>query len=188
MFQVFGDKEVLDAYGDAKRHQRETEIELQRFETELDASRTHLDGLHLRIANYHQWEGLSREGRDLQEEILPTLQYHEAPEKATQESRSLREARTALVLQDKALSDKRATVAAQANALSVVQQAEAALEIGERRCRHNSIRLISCSSRKPAGAEVVPGKAGGGCRCRCGEDSRCAGKEGGRTFPPAPAA
>jgi hypothetical protein len=41
----------------------------------------------------------------------------------------LREARTALVLQDKALSDKRAAVAAQANALSVVQQAEAALEI-----------------------------------------------------------
>jgi chromosome segregation ATPase len=129
VFQVFGDKEVLDAYDDAKRHQRETEIELQRFETELDASRTHLDGLRLRMANYHQWEGLSRERRDLQEEILPTLQYHEAREKAAQESRSLREARKVLLLQDAALSDKRAAVAAQVNALIAAQQAEAALEI-----------------------------------------------------------
>jgi chromosome segregation ATPase len=35
VFQVFGDKEVLDAYDEAKRHQHETEEELQRFETEL---------------------------------------------------------------------------------------------------------------------------------------------------------
>jgi hypothetical protein len=36
VFQVFGDKEVLDAYDDAKRHQHDTEVELQRFETELE--------------------------------------------------------------------------------------------------------------------------------------------------------
>ncbi|UUZ56428.1 hypothetical protein LP419_15225 [Massilia sp. H-1] len=29
VFQVFGDKEVLDAYDEAKRHQRDTETELE---------------------------------------------------------------------------------------------------------------------------------------------------------------
>ena len=41
------DKEVLDAYDEAKRHQRDTETELKRFETELEASRTNLEGLRL---------------------------------------------------------------------------------------------------------------------------------------------
>lgn len=150
VFQVFGDKEVLDAYDDAKRHQRETEIELQRFETELDVSRTHLDGLRLRMANYHQWEGLSREKRDLQEEILPTLQYHEAREKAAQESRSLHEARKALRLHDMALSDKRAAVVSQGKVLSQAQQAEATFEIErmalEAQLNQINIKLKPCES------------------------------------------
>ena len=40
VFQVFGDKEVLDAYDEAKRHQRDTEMELQRFEAELESAQT----------------------------------------------------------------------------------------------------------------------------------------------------
>jgi chromosome segregation ATPase len=77
VFQVFGDKEVLDAYDDAKRHQHDTEVELQRFETELEGAKANLEGLRLKVANYHQYESLHKEKRDLQEEILPTLQYHE---------------------------------------------------------------------------------------------------------------
>ena len=49
VFQVFGDKEVLDAYDEAKRHQRDTETELKRFEAELEASKTTLEGLRLRV-------------------------------------------------------------------------------------------------------------------------------------------
>ena len=78
VFQVFGDKEVLDAYDEAKRHQRDTETELKRFEAELESSRTNLEGLRLRVANYHQWEDLHGERRNLLEEVLPSLEYHEA--------------------------------------------------------------------------------------------------------------
>ncbi|MDB5839781.1 MAG: chromosome segregation protein [Herminiimonas sp.] len=128
VFQVFGDKEVLDAYDEAKRHQRDTEAELQRFEAELESSRANLEGLRLRVANYHQWESLNRERRELQEEILPSLQYHEIREKAAGQSRALREARQSLAHQDGLLTGKRAEVAQRAAALSAAQQHESTLE------------------------------------------------------------
>ena len=128
VFQVFGDKEVLDAYDEAKRHQRDTEVELKRFETELEASKTNLEGLRLRVANYHQWEGLSKERRNLQEEALPSLEYHEAREKHASISRQLRDARKPMAQADQQLTDKRNALAAQAKALTEAQQHETVLE------------------------------------------------------------
>jgi len=131
VFQVFGDKEVLDAYDDAKRHQRDTETELQRFETELEGAKANLEGLRLKVANYHQYESLSKEKRDLQEEVLPTLQYHEDLEKANATSQSLRASRRFLKTQDDALSERRQHLSQQAQQVSEAKQAEAALEAEE---------------------------------------------------------
>lgn len=128
VFQVFGDKEVLDAYDEAKRHQRDTETELKRFEAELESSRINLEGLRLRVANYHQWEDLNKERRNLQEEVLPSLEYHEAREKHANISRQLREARKPLLQADAQLADKRALLAAQAKALADAQAHETVLE------------------------------------------------------------
>jgi chromosome segregation ATPase len=128
VFQVFGDKEVLDAYDEAKRHQRDTETELKRFEAELETSRTNLEGLRLRVANYHQWEDLHKERRNLLEEVLPSLQYHEAREKAAGLSRQLREARKPMAQADHQLAEKRAQLAAQQRGLTEAQQQETLLE------------------------------------------------------------
>ena len=128
VFQVFGDKEVLDAYDEAKRHQRDTEEELKRFEAELESSKTNLEGLRLRVANYHQWETLHKERRNLQEEVLPSLEYHEAREKANNISRQLREARKPLAQADQLLDEKRKEVARQAKALKDAQEQETLLE------------------------------------------------------------
>ncbi|MDY7536702.1 ATP-binding protein [Undibacterium sp. 5I1] len=135
VFQVFGDKEVLDAYDDAKRHQRDTETELQRFETELEGAKTNLEGLRLRVANYHQWESLNKEKRDLQEEILPTLQYHEALQQASATSQSLRNGKRLLKTQEDGLSERRGNLAMQAQSRSEAQQHEAALEAEESQLR-----------------------------------------------------
>ncbi len=128
VFQVFGDKEVLDAYDEAKRHQKDTETELKRFETELEASRTNLEGLRLRVANYHQWEDLHKERRNLLEEVLPSLEYHEAREKAGAVSRQLRDARRPMAVADSQLTDKRNAVANQARHHSDAQEQETLLE------------------------------------------------------------
>ncbi|CAN7595951.1 ATP-binding protein [Massilia sp. LjRoot122] len=128
VFQVFGDKEVLDAYDEAKRHQRDTETELKRFEAELETSRINLEGLRLRVANYHQWEDLHKEKRALQEEVLPALEYHEAREKAAAISRNLKEARKPLLQADSILAEKRQQLAAQQRALTEAQKLETQLE------------------------------------------------------------
>ncbi|MEN3275102.1 MAG: hypothetical protein V7631_892 [Massilia sp.] len=128
VFQVFGDKEVLDAYDEAKRHQRDTETELKRFEAELETSRINLEGLRLRVANYHQWEDLHKERRDLKEEVLPSLEYHEAREKAASISRNLREQRKPMAQADSMLAEKRQALAAQQRALTEAQQQETLLE------------------------------------------------------------
>ena len=135
VFQVFGDKEVLDAYDDAKRHQRDTESELQRFETELEGAKTNLEGLRLKVANFHQWESLNKEKRDLQEEILPTLQYHEDLERASATSQALRASKRYLKTQDEALSERRQALAQQAQNHSEAQQTEAAFEAEESNLR-----------------------------------------------------
>ncbi|MFZ6648583.1 ATP-binding protein [Undibacterium sp. TJN25] len=143
VFQVFGDKEVLDAYDDAKRHQRDTETELQRFETELEGAKTNLEGLRLRVANYHQWESLNKEKRDLQEEILPTLQYHESLEKASSISHAIRATKRSLQTQDAALSDKRAELGQKAQQLTSAQQHEASLEAEESQLRERLQQINS---------------------------------------------
>jgi chromosome segregation ATPase len=128
VFQVFGDKEVLDAYDEAKRHQRDTEQELQRFESELKSSQANLEGLRLRVLNYREWDDLIKEHRDLKEEILPTLQCHETREKLANTSRNLRDARKSLVHLELSLSDKCAELGQRATAHSNAVQTEAALE------------------------------------------------------------
>lgn len=128
VFQVFGDKEVLDAYDEAKRHQRDTEQELQRFETELGAYQTNLEVLKLRVANFHQWENLNKEKRDLQEEILPTMQFHEAREKSLATSTRLSDDRARLVAQDGQLSARRHDVSTLASDLTKAKKNEQALE------------------------------------------------------------
>ncbi|MFC5459673.1 ATP-binding protein [Massilia niabensis] len=128
VFQVFGDKEVLDAYDEAKRHQRDTETELKRFEAELETSRINLEGLRLRVANFHQWEDLHKERRDLKEEVLPSLEYHEAREKAANISRALHEQRKPMAQVDAILLEKRQALAAQQRALTEAQQQETLLE------------------------------------------------------------
>lgn len=141
VFQVFGDKEVLDAYDDAKRHQRDTESELQRFETELEGAKTNLEGLRLKVANFHQWESLNKEKRDLQEEILPTLQYHEDLERASATSQALRASKRYLKTQDEALSERRQALAQQAQNHSEAQQTEAALEAEESNLREKLVQV-----------------------------------------------
>jgi len=80
------------------------------------------------VANYHQWETLHKERRNLQEEVLPSLEYHEAREKANNNSKQLREARKPLAQADQQLADKRNELARQAKALQDAQQQETLLE------------------------------------------------------------
>jgi chromosome segregation ATPase len=128
VFQVFGDKEVLDAYDEAKRHQRETEVELKEFEKELESAQTNLERLRLRVANYHLFESRNREWRNLREEIHPTLEYHEERQRQADESRRLANERRQVQAQDAQLSGRRQQLAHLAAQSSNARQHEEQLE------------------------------------------------------------
>lgn len=131
VFQVFGDKEVLDAYDEAKRHQHDTEVELQQFEAEMEVARANLEGLRLRVANYHQWENKTREKRDLQEQILPSLHYLETRNQFQETGRTLRNAKLGLRQQDQLLGAQRADLGDKARQFSDNLKQEGALELEE---------------------------------------------------------
>jgi chromosome segregation ATPase len=168
VFQVFGDKEVLDAYDEAKRHQRDTESELKRFEAELETSRINLEGLRLRVANYHQWEDLQKERRALVEEVLPSLEYHEAREKAANVSRALLRGEEAAdagrqPAHRKAQCARRAAARADGSAAAGSQ----ARTGSERTCHApDAGERETEAAGKPARAEGAPEQAGGGRRRR----------------------
>ncbi|MET3106648.1 chromosome segregation ATPase [Oxalobacteraceae bacterium GrIS 2.11] len=132
VFQVFGDKEVLDAYDEAKRHQQDTEIELQQFEAELEVAKANLEGLRLRVANYHQWENKTRERRDLQEQILPSLHYLETRKHFLNISQNLRNAKLNLLQQDQQLGAQRNALAEKARLFSENLKQEGAFELEEK--------------------------------------------------------
>ena len=132
VFQVFGDKEVLDAYDEAKRHQHDTEQELQQFEAELEVAKANLEGLRLRVANYHQWDHKNQEKRDLQEQILPSLQFLETKKQYASVSQTLRAAKKNAQLQDQQLSQQRAELAEKSHQFSTYLQQEGELEKEEK--------------------------------------------------------
>ena len=184
VFQVFGDKEVLDAYDEAKRHQRDTETELKRFEAELETSRINLEGLRLRVANYHQWEDLHKERRDLVEEVLPSLEYHEAREKAAQhQPRSCAKRRSRWLQADSQLTEKRNALAAQQRALTEAQQQEVKLEqeANALASRLDADQRQTQTAGKPARTEGTPAKAGRRRRRRHRRSGEPAGSEGSGT-------
>jgi chromosome segregation ATPase len=133
VFQVFGDKEVLDAYDEAKRHQRDTESELKRFEAELETSRINLEGLRLRVANYHQWEDLNKERQRPGRRSAAQPRIPRGARKGGETSRALREAKKPLVQADSQLAEKRHALAAQQRALTEAQQQEVQTGAGSER-------------------------------------------------------
>ncbi|MEO7320226.1 MAG: AAA family ATPase, partial [Nitrosospira sp.] len=74
VFQVFGDKQVLDAYLEAKGQQRETERELQEMSNHLEALDNRVEKITLKVNNFIQWRNLKQEQIRLQGEVLPRLQ------------------------------------------------------------------------------------------------------------------
>ena len=128
VFDVFGDKEVLDAYDEAKRHQRDTEQELKQFEAELDVSKTNLETLRLRVANFEQWDNKNKERSELVSQILPSLQFVESKNRMTDKSRQLRDAKLSAVNESQKLELQRKNLATLAHQFSESKQKEVALE------------------------------------------------------------
>ncbi len=76
VFQVFGDREVLDRYQEARQHQEATRRELVELEAQLDRLQLKIKNTELDVANYQTWCRLNDDRNRLFGEIRPRLEYH----------------------------------------------------------------------------------------------------------------
>ncbi|WP_018990181.1 AAA family ATPase [Aromatoleum toluclasticum] len=77
VFDVFGDKEVLDNYQAAREEQKSAERELDDLGLDLDRLRAQAEGRRLEADNYLQWKQLADETHALEAEIVPRLEAAE---------------------------------------------------------------------------------------------------------------
>ena len=75
VFQVFGDKEVLDRYLEARHHQEHTARELDAGQNQLEALGNNLEKHEQKVNRYREWQRLNQERVELVSETRPRLEH-----------------------------------------------------------------------------------------------------------------
>ncbi len=75
VFQVFGDKDVLDRYQEARHHQEHTARELDAAQNQLEALGNNLEKHNQKVNRYLEWQHLNEERVALVSEIRPRLEH-----------------------------------------------------------------------------------------------------------------
>ncbi len=75
VFQVFGDKDVLERYQEARHHQEHTSRELDAVQNQLEALGNSLERHEQKVNRYLEWHRLNQESTLLVSETRPRLEY-----------------------------------------------------------------------------------------------------------------
>jgi chromosome segregation ATPase len=132
VFQVFGDKQVLDAYLEAKGQQRETERELQEMSNNLEALDNKVEKLTLKVNNFIQWRGLKEEQVRLQSEVLPRLQVLDLKESINGARSQIQGSTRLLREKQQLLTAEEAALATLHTALRTAKEQEEASQLAEK--------------------------------------------------------
>ncbi|HEY6096266.1 MAG TPA: AAA family ATPase [Gallionellaceae bacterium] len=93
VFQVFGDKEVLDRYEEARHHQAHTAQELDAAQNQLEALGNNLERHEQKVNRYLEWQRLNQERITLASEIRPRLEHFLLQREADSARRTLQSQR-----------------------------------------------------------------------------------------------
>ncbi|MDN5752268.1 MAG: AAA family ATPase [Nitrosospira sp.] len=137
VFQVFGDKEVLDAYLEAKGQQRETERELQEMSNNLEALDNKVEKMTLKVNNHIQWRNLKQEQITLQGEVLPRLQLLDLRESINGARSQIQGNRRLLREKQQALEAKNTAITGLKETLRIAQEQEGVLRLAEKSAAEN---------------------------------------------------
>lgn len=89
VFDVFGDKEVLDNYQAAREEQKSAERELADLGLDLDRLRAQAEAKRLEADRYREWKQLADEAQALASELVPRLELAELRRQVDQERAAL---------------------------------------------------------------------------------------------------
>jgi len=151
VFQVFGDKDVLDRYLEARHHQEHTARELDAGQNQLDALGNNLEKHEQKVNRYREWQRLNQERIELASETRPRLEHCLLQREADHAARTLLTQRRDW----RAKRDERATLKMDSNALdAALEQAllrkQAAAE--NERIQNEALNTIN---RELGGWEVI---------------------------------
>lgn len=90
VFDVFGDKEVLDNYQSAREEQAHAQRELESLGTDLDRLKAQAQAKAAEAQLYLEWKQLSDEALALESEIVPRLEVAELVRESAAEREQLR--------------------------------------------------------------------------------------------------
>jgi len=76
VFQVFGDKDVLERYQEARHHQEHTARELDTVQNQLEALANSLERHEQKVNRYLEWHKLNEESIRLASETRPRLEHY----------------------------------------------------------------------------------------------------------------
>lgn len=77
VFEVFGDKQVIDRYQEARAHQDATARELDEFSHQLDKLGLQIERTRERVNRYRNWRSLCDEKLRLAAEIKPRIEFQQ---------------------------------------------------------------------------------------------------------------
>lgn len=89
VFQVFGDKEVLERYKEARHHQEHTSRELDAVQNQLQALGNNLERHEQKVNRYLEWHRLNEERTRLASETRPRLEHYLLQKEAENAARTL---------------------------------------------------------------------------------------------------
>ncbi|WP_283742957.1 ATP-binding protein [Sideroxydans sp. CL21] len=89
VFDVFGDKEVLERYQEARHYQEQTARELDAVQNQLEALGNSLEKHEQKVNRYREWQGLNQEKIELFSEKRPRLDYYLLKREAENAGRTL---------------------------------------------------------------------------------------------------
>ncbi|HEU0187292.1 MAG TPA: AAA family ATPase [Gallionellaceae bacterium] len=89
VFQVFGDKEVLERYEEARHHQEHTARELDAAQNQLEALGNNLEKHEQKVNRYLEWHRLNQERVSLVSEVRPRLKHYMLQNEADNAHRTL---------------------------------------------------------------------------------------------------
>jgi chromosome segregation ATPase len=89
VFQVFGDKEVLERYQEARHHQEHTSHELDAVQNQLEALGNSLERHEQKVNRYREWQRLNEERTLLVSETGPRLGHYLLQKEAENAGRTL---------------------------------------------------------------------------------------------------
>ncbi|WP_418648668.1 AAA family ATPase [Thauera butanivorans] len=90
VFDVFGDKEVLDNYQAAREEQKSAERELDELGIDLDRLKTQAEEKKAEANRFLEWKQLADEAQALQAELVPRLEVAELARDTAAEREALR--------------------------------------------------------------------------------------------------